>query len=143
MTDNREGKRARRHVDHWRPVHGWLEGEVWEIIERHRINPHPCYKLGWSRCSCQACIFGSPDQWATLKAIDPGKFDQVAKYEHEFDVTIRRNETVVQAAEKGTAYKIADESQISVATSRGYNEPVVLDDWELPAGAFGESDTRL
>lgn len=142
-TDNRNGKRARRHVDHWRPVHGWLEEKVWEIIRRHRINPHPCYKLGWGRCSCQACIFGSPDQWATLKVIDPEKFAQVAAYEREFGVTIRRDENVEQAAEIGTAYKIMDESQIAVATSRGYVEPIIIEDWDLPAGAFGESDSRL
>ena len=61
-----------RHVDHWRPVHAWSEADVWEIIARRRITPHLAYDLGWSRLSCRACIFGGPDQWATLRAVFPG-----------------------------------------------------------------------
>ena len=44
-------KRA-RHVDRWRPVHGWAEEGIWAIIERWKINPHPAYHLGWGRVSC-------------------------------------------------------------------------------------------
>jgi 3'-phosphoadenosine 5'-phosphosulfate sulfotransferase (PAPS reductase)/FAD synthetase len=53
----------RRHVDRWRPVHAWTEGDVWATLERHRVTPHPAYRLGWGRVSCSACIFGNPDQW--------------------------------------------------------------------------------
>jgi len=65
-SDNRaryktlEPHRARaggRAVDHARPILRWDETHVWAIIERHRINPHPCYRLGWGRCSCACCIF--------------------------------------------------------------------------------------
>ncbi|MGH1338744.1 MAG: phosphoadenosine phosphosulfate reductase family protein, partial [Aureispira sp.] len=37
----------------WRPILDWKEKEVWSILRRHRIQCHPCYELGWSRCSCQ------------------------------------------------------------------------------------------
>lgn len=50
-TDNRDGRNA-RHVDRWRPVHQWSEEEVWAIIERWKVNPHPAYCLGWGRVSC-------------------------------------------------------------------------------------------
>lgn len=38
-----------RHVWQWRPVVGWSESEVWVIIRRWGILPHPSYLLGW-RC---------------------------------------------------------------------------------------------
>ena len=171
-ADNRDGKK-KRHVTRWRPVHGWTEAEVWAIIERHKVNPHPCYKLGWGRCSCEACIFGSRNQWATIEKIDPEKFDRIAKLEvdhreywegrcpkcdgaivdgecsdsecggKEFGGTIRRKESIREAAAKGDAYAIADENEIDVALGREYRDPVIVDEWTLPAGAFGESDTRL
>lgn len=44
--------KSTRHVDRWRPVHTWAEKEIWEIIKRWCINPHPAYRLGWGRVSC-------------------------------------------------------------------------------------------
>lgn len=49
-ADNRDGKKARL-VDRWRPIHKWPEKEVWQIIRRFKINPHPAYWLGWGRVS--------------------------------------------------------------------------------------------
>ena len=54
-SDTRDGIRRRRHVDHWRPVHGLQEAEVWAMLRRHGIVPAPAYRLGWSRLSCIAC----------------------------------------------------------------------------------------
>lgn len=53
---------AKRHreVHQWRPVIDWSERDVWEIISRNHINPHPCYRIGWNRCSCMCCIFSTP-----------------------------------------------------------------------------------
>lgn len=50
-ADNRSGKKGRL-VDRWRPIHKWSEADVWAIIERFDINPHPAYHLGWGRVSC-------------------------------------------------------------------------------------------
>lgn len=44
--------KSKRHVDRWRPIHGWSEAEVWAIIKKYRVNPHPAYWLGWGRVSC-------------------------------------------------------------------------------------------
>lgn len=38
--------RKNRHLDHWRVVHGWKEAEVWDIMRRYRVDPHPAYKVG-------------------------------------------------------------------------------------------------
>ncbi len=138
-SDNRNGKRVVRHVDHWRPVHGWDEQEVWDIIKRFSVNPHPAYKLGWGRVSCAACIFGSKDQWASLKAVDSEKFDRVAAYEAQFGVTIQRKHSISELADCGEAYENMSASDMAVAVSAEYNDDIIVESWELPAGAFGES----
>ena len=68
----------RRLVHHWRPILDWKEKQVWEIIERWRVRPHPAYALGWGRTSCLACIFGNEDQWASVSAIAPERFKRIA-----------------------------------------------------------------
>jgi 3'-phosphoadenosine 5'-phosphosulfate sulfotransferase (PAPS reductase)/FAD synthetase len=139
-SDNRSGKRIVRHVDHWRPVHQWTESQVWDIIKKHRVNPHPAYKLGWGRLSCMTCIFGSKDQWATIKAIANNKFEVIAKYEEEFGVTIQRNESVRELAAKGTCYPAAKNLElINLAKGELFTQKVIIEQWEQPAGAFGEN----
>lgn len=137
-ADLREGK-SRRHVDHWRPVHAWSESEVWGIIRRYRVNPHPAYWLGFGRVSCMKCIFGSPNQWATVRALDPKGFTRIAEYEDEFGLTIHRIYSVIDRANQGTPYPMLSSKWRSIAMSKHYDEPVFLDHWEYPAGAFGES----
>ena len=73
-----------RRVDQWRPVLAWDENEVWEIIRRYRVRPHPAYFLGWGRLSCICCIYGNRDQWASVKDLVPGLFDKLVAYEQEF-----------------------------------------------------------
>lgn len=139
-TDLRNGVKVQRHVDHWRNVHSWKEEEVWAIIERWKINVHPAYHLGWSRLSCMACIFGNKHQWASVRAISRDKFNVIADYEKEFGVTIQRKDSVEQLADKGTPYTaIKNLKMIRLAKSETYTDKIFLDDWSLPAGAFGES----
>lgn len=136
--DNRHGKKVRRHVDVWRAVHGWSEQQVWDIIQRWKVTSHPAYYLGWGRCSCRACIFGSKDQWATVRDIAPEQFNTIANYEREFKVTIHRAKSVVQLADEGTPYD-TDPMWVEIANSREFKAPVFIDPWVLPKGAFGES----
>jgi len=140
-SDLRNGKRVKRWVDHWRPVHAWTEAQVWEIIEKHSINPHPAYRLGWGRVSCAACIFGSANQWASLDAIDPTRVDRIAAYEEDFGKTIHRTKSVREQSSNGTAYEGMHPDTIAAALSHAFAEPIILPEgtWELPAGAFGES----
>lgn len=139
-SDNRNGKVRRRLVDQWRAVHKWTEVEVWAILERYRVNPHPCYQLGFSRASCLACIFGNADQWATVKALDPARFGQLAAYESAFGVTLKRKVSLPVLAARGKIYKMTPES-IRAAMAQIFDAPVLLGQgaWKLPRGAFGES----
>ena len=134
-ADLRNG-RVPRLVDHWRPIHRWPEAEVWKLIERFRINPHPAYWLGWGRVSCAPCIFGSPDQWASLRVVNPAQFAAIADYERRFGKTIDRYLSVHEMADKGTPFPDMDPRHIRAALSRVFTEPVFIDPWKLPRGAL-------
>lgn len=139
-TDNRDGKKAARYIDHWRPVHGMTVHQVWALIEKYRVNPHPAYRVGLGRCSCQFCIFQTSCQSATARTISPDRFAKIASYESKFGVTIRRNVTAVAHADKGAA-AVASEADMAAARSETFDEPTILPEgaWELPLGAFAES----
>jgi len=137
-ADNRNGVRVQRLVDHLRPIHRWSEKKVWELIKKYRVRPHPAYVLGWGRTSCIKCIFGSPDQWASVKEIDEPGFQKIVFYEKKFGLTIHRTRSVEQQAALGTPYKM-NEADKRLAMSRSYDQPIFVDDWVLPAGAYGDS----
>ncbi len=140
-ADNRNGKRSVRHVDHWRPVHSWDEQKVWDIIKRHRIRVHPCYYLGWGRCSCAACIFGSAHQFASVHAINPNQIAKLVAYEEQFGHTLKRKKSIPELVVEGTPYAMRQED-IDDALSEEMRKPILVprsERWRLPAGAFGES----
>lgn len=140
-SDNRNGARVQRWIDHWRPIHQWKEAEVWDILARHRINPHPAYWLGWGRTSCLSCIFGSANQWASVRHVAPEAFERVARYEEEFGCTIHRKLSVRQLADKGTPYEM-DPAMVALAMGEIYPDNLILvpeGTWRHPPGAFGES----
>jgi len=135
--DNRDGRKG-RWIDHWRPVHAWTEQQVWAIIERHRIFPHPAYLVGLGRASCMNCIFGSRHQWATTKRYAPAHFAQISAHEKAFGMTIHRQKSVEELAAEGTPYAGA-EQWMPLAMSEHFGEPIVMEQWTMPLGAFGES----
>jgi 3'-phosphoadenosine 5'-phosphosulfate sulfotransferase (PAPS reductase)/FAD synthetase len=139
-ADNRDGKLKKRHVDHWRPVHAWPEEKIWEKMEEYRINPHPAYKLGWGRLSCMACIFGNKNQWASVKKLDPVRFEKIATYEKSFGCTIHRNKSVQDLVQEGRPYVDMNILDIIQALDKEYKENIFVNDWKLPQGAFGDSD---
>ncbi len=129
----------KRTVTHWRNVADWTEAEIWAIIERWNITPHPCYSLGFGRCSCMTCIFGNADQWATVRELAPERFNEIAAFEGEFETTIHRTKSVVEQADNGTAYKAVDSPWREVAMHGEFTEDMVhATDWQIPAGAFCE-----
>jgi 3'-phosphoadenosine 5'-phosphosulfate sulfotransferase (PAPS reductase)/FAD synthetase len=73
-----------KRVDQWRAIIDWREKDVWEIIERYNIRPHPAYYAGFSRVSCMSCIFGNADQWTTVQQLSPRTFEKIAAYEVDF-----------------------------------------------------------
>lgn len=135
--DTRNSKKVPRHIDVWRAVHGWREVRVWDLLRKWRIVPHPAYFLGWSRTSCRACIFGGKHQWASVRAIAPEQFEQIADYERRFKVTIHRSKSVVELANAGTPYTF-DQKWVAIANSRVFEHPVFVDPWVLPQGAYGD-----
>ena len=140
-TDTRNGTRRRRHVDRWRAVHHLDEVATWGLMRRHGIVPAPAYRLGWSRLSCLACIFGGPDQWASLRTIAPEWFDRIARYEDGFGCTIQRLCGIRQLADRGHPYEaaLAQPDLVRQSLSGAWTDPVHVGSrhWQLPAGAFG------
>ncbi|MFP8488799.1 phosphoadenosine phosphosulfate reductase family protein [Gracilimonas sp. Q87] len=138
-SDLRDGKRFKRYVDRWRPIRDWKEEQVWDIIEQYNVRAHPAYYLGWGRVSCKFCIFGNADQVASGFAISPEQGNKIADYEAEFDVTIKRDKSYRDLVDKGTPYGSITPSLVDLATAYDYNENIIMDQWTLPAGAFGDS----
>lgn len=136
-ADARDSGKLARHIDRWRAVHQWKEAQVWAILERWHINPHPAYRLGWSRCSCAACIFNGADEFASLRLILPAKFAALLAHEQSFARTMKRKESLSQLADRGKPF-VMQAADIAAATSEAWQEPIVLPagTWKLPAGAF-------
>jgi len=136
-ADARDGK-LERYIDHRRPVHQWQEQHVWNMLQGLNIRPAPAYFLGWGRLSCLSCIFGSPNQWASVRQIAPDWFERIAQYEEQFNHTIHRTKNVRQLADAGTPYPTClDPDLVRLAMSRTYTGPIT--GFELPAGAYGEN----
>jgi len=138
-SDLRDG-RTPRYVDHYRPIRDWTEREIWEIIERWSVRPHPAYVLGFGRVSCMKCIFGNANQFASAAKIDPAGTKDVSNYEKTFGVTIKRKESVDELIAKGTPYEM-DKQMRQLAMEKEYPLNIIMrhDAWELPSGAYGES----
>lgn len=136
-----------RYIDHVRLVHDWPESRVWEIIKKHQVQPHPAYELGWGRTSCMTCIFGSPNQWATIKAHMPSRFRQFAEVEQDTGHTLFHRKLkngsvetipITVVAEKGTPY-VVNQYWLDAAMSPYFSLPIFNNNWQLPPGAYGES----
>lgn len=127
-----------RTVHQWRPVADWTEQQIWTIIEKHDVMPHPAYQVGFGRVSCMACIFGDHDQWATVREMAPGRFAKLAEYEQEFGKTIRRDGPIGESADKGQPYAQASSGAARVAMSDGFTPGQMfgMGCWKLPAGAY-------
>lgn len=140
-SDLRNGKTKQRYVDHFRPIRDWKEEQVWEIIEKYNVRPHPAYEMGFGRVSCMKCIFGNADQFASAHAIDPEGTQEIADYEKEFGVTIKRNKSVEQLVEEGTPYEGITPELKELSMKKVYPYDIIMPEgtWKLPKGAFGES----
>lgn len=139
----------KRRVDQWRPVIGWFEQDVWEIMERYRVRPHPAYYLGWSRVSCLPCIFGNPAQWAAVRELSPGVFKELAEFEENFagfhgePYTLRRDGSLTKIADKGVSFVAHDPVSRKLALAEHYPAGKLIvprsEKWALPVGAYGHS----
>jgi len=130
----------KRRVDQWRAVLDWTETQVWEIIERWNVRPHPAYVLGWGRVSCMACIFGDKNQWASVKEIAPSIFEEIAALEDGFKVKLKQGTTIRETAKAGMEF-VTGKDQKAREWAVGDREftaedAIVGDGWKIPAGAF-------
>ena len=108
------------------------------IIKKYSVNPHPAYRLGWGRVSCIHCIFASSNQCASAAKVDPDGSAMIELYEEDFGLTIDRKKSLKDRIAEGEAYQM-DAAIIAEAMSTTWAGPVIVENWELPAGAFGES----
>lgn len=132
-------KKAHRIVHQWRPVIDYSERDVWEVLKRHKVNPHPCYRAGWNRCSCAACIFSTPTLFAGFKELYPEEFELLKQDEQVLGFTLDNKcdlETFIGDA-KSCVYWGDREAIHSLVTGKfTVADMYVKGDWLYPAGAF-------
>lgn len=131
--------KAHRIVHQWRPVIDYSERDVWEVLKRHRVNPHPCYRAGWNRCSCAMCIFSTPKLFAGIREIYPNEFRKLKNDEEILGFTLDNKcdlETFVGDAES-CVYHGDDKALRSLVTGEFTEDDVYVNGrWLYPAGAF-------
>jgi len=118
-----------------RPILAWSEPHVWEIISRWKVQPHPAYMIGWGRCSCQLCIFSSPDLWATTNIISPEKVNAIALIEKQINFTLYNNQNIKSMVATGKPLSNLSPYWVAQAT-REFTAPIICAHWELPIGAY-------
>lgn len=135
---NAEAK-AHRIVHQWRPVIDYSEIDVWEVLKRHKINPHPCYRAGWNRCSCAMCIFSTPKLFAGIRELYPEDYELLKQDEEILGFTLDNKcdlDTFVGDAES-CVYRGDGEALRSLITGEfGIDDIYVKGKWLYPAGAF-------
>ena len=129
--------KAHRVVHQWRCCIDWTEKDVWEIIRRHRVNPHPCYRAGWNRCSCMMCIFSAPKHMAGIRELFPDDYAALRHDEEVLNFTVDNKynlDDYTGEAESCVSHKDPDVIR-SLVTGK-FEEDVYVKEWDYPAGAF-------
>lgn len=128
-----------RIVHAWRPVIDYSERDIWEVLRRHKLNPHPAYKCGWNRCSCCMCIFSMPSHFAGIKELYPEEYELLKQDELILKFTIDNTQdldTYVGCA-KSCVYHGDKEALHSLITGEySVDDIYVKGEWRFPAGAF-------
>lgn len=140
-ADLRNGKKTFRHIDRFRPIRDWKEQQVWDILEKYRVRPHPCYFMGFGRCSCKFCVFGNCNQFASAACVSRQTFDRLVQFEKDFGTTLKRDTDLLSLVRKGRPYPAVESHLAGLATQFNYDEAVIVPDgqeWILPAGAFSK-----
>lgn len=133
--------KAHRTVHAWRMVIDHHEGDIWEIIRRHKVQPHPCYRAGWNRCSCMMCIFSLPRHWRGLLDLFPEEVNKVIEDERILGFTLDNKKDLRSYIGDAESCVNWDMTAISQLVSGQFAvEDVYVKNWTLPAGAFHGSD---
>lgn len=128
-----------RTVHQWRPVIDYSERDILEVLKRHKVNPHPCYRAGWNRCSCAMCIFSTPRLFAGIRELYPKEYALLCQDEKILGFTLDNHcdlETYIGSADS-CVYHGDKEAIQSLLTGEFPVESVyVKGKWKYPAGAF-------
>lgn len=128
-----------RTVHQWRPVIDYSEKDIWEVLKRHKVNPYPCYRAGWNRCSCAMCIFSTPQLFAGIRELYPKEYALLCQDEKVLGFTLDNHcdlETYIGSADS-CVYHGDKEAIQSLLTGEFPVESVyVKDKWKYPVGAF-------
>ena len=135
---NAEAK-AHRLVHQWRPVIDYSEKDVWEVLKRHNVNPHPCYRAGWNRCSCAMCIFSTPKLFAGIRELYPEEYAALKQDEATLGFTLDNKcdlDTFVGNARSCVCHGDARAIHSLVTGEFTPDDVYVKGGWGYPAGAF-------
>lgn len=135
---NAEAK-AHRLVHQWRPVIDYSEKDVWEVLKRHNVNPHPCYRAGWNRCSCAMCIFSTPKLFAGIRELYPEDYALLKQDEEILGFTLDNKcdlDTFVGDAESCVYHGDLAAIHSLVTGEFTADDVYVKENWMYPAGAF-------
>lgn len=143
-----------RIVHHWRSIIDWKEEQVWDIIERYKVRPHPAYELGFSRVSCFGCIYSSPEQYLAVSKISPTHFNRLCDFEEKLGHTIKHEYEKVGRKKVAKEVPLVDfikQAKEDILPIENPNYPtwvkmllshemkvddIIMEDWKLPKGAF-------
>lgn len=131
--------RMGRTVHQWRAVIDYNERDVWEVLKRHKLNPHPAYRCGWNRCSCAMCIFSMPHHFAGIRELYPEEFEKLCKDEEILKFTLDNNKSLLEYVgdAKSCVYHGDKEALHSLITGEfSVDDVYVKGEWKFPAGAF-------
>lgn len=131
--------KAHRLVHQWRPVIDYSEKDVWEVLKRHHICPHPCYRAGWNRCSCAMCIFSTPKLFAGIKELYPAEYALLVQDEKILKFTLDNHcdlNTYVGNTQSCVYHGDSKAIHSLLTGEFTVDDIYVTDHWTYPAGAF-------
>ena len=131
-------KRFHRTVHQWRAVIDYSEKDVWEVLKCHKVNPHPCYRIGWNRCSCAMCIFSTPSLFAGIKEIHPQEYEQLKQDEKVLGFTLDNKKYLDDFVGNARSCICWDDQDAvnSIQTGSFSVDDMYVKKWKYPAGAF-------
>lgn len=128
-----------RTVHQWRPVIDYSEKDIWEVLKRHKVNPHPCYRAGWNRCSCAMCIFSTPQLFAGIRELYPKEYALLCQDEKVLGFTLDNHcdlETYIGSADSCVYHGYKEAIQSLLTGEFPVESVYVKDKWKYPVGAF-------
>lgn len=127
--------KAHRVVHQWRCCIDYSEKDVWELLKRHHINPHPCYRIGWNRCSCMMCIFSTPRLFAGVKELFPDAYASLRHDEEVLGFTLDNKKNLDEfIGDTPSCVCWNDKKAIhSILTGEFGTEDIYTENWNYPA----------